>query len=331
MVSFCLTSCPSPSWTVCVCVFSVRTASEAACPGTACSCSTTGTWAATSSTMPCWREPGSSWRASCSSGAPAWSPLSKVGSSLSAPRVRLSPVHLCFTVCFPPTEGATEAQLNIIEAQIGCRLPDDYRCSYRIHNGQKLVIPGSVPVWLSPPVSASATLTHLSWYVCESSGWWAACLYPTTTAPRCCWMWRRPLGASSRGRGCSAACRSPSASTPDSASTWRWSLLRDAACMRVSTRVLWVTFQNKRQRAEGNLEKRQQGDFSQGRIKWWWWYRKFNFLNCLVLISYFNLLKRIKSPVLHLNFLLLSHFGVNLAKTLFCALCIYFCLIPLDE
>ncbi|XP_065807780.1 F-box only protein 3 isoform X2 [Labrus bergylta] len=39
-------------------------------------------------------------------------------------------------------EGATEAELNDIEAQIGFRLPDDYRCSYRIHNGQKLVIPG---------------------------------------------------------------------------------------------------------------------------------------------------------------------------------------------
>ncbi|KAK1876250.1 F-box only protein 3 [Dissostichus eleginoides] len=39
-------------------------------------------------------------------------------------------------------EGATETELNDIEAQIGCRLPDDYRCSYRIHNGQKLVIPG---------------------------------------------------------------------------------------------------------------------------------------------------------------------------------------------
>ncbi|KAM9327870.1 F-box only protein 3 [Pholidichthys leucotaenia] len=39
-------------------------------------------------------------------------------------------------------EGATEEELNEIEAQIGCRLPDDYRCSYRIHNGQKLVIPG---------------------------------------------------------------------------------------------------------------------------------------------------------------------------------------------
>ncbi|XP_031698223.1 F-box only protein 3-like, partial [Anarrhichthys ocellatus] len=39
-------------------------------------------------------------------------------------------------------EGATEVELNDIEAQIGCRLPEDYRCSYRIHNGQKLVIPG---------------------------------------------------------------------------------------------------------------------------------------------------------------------------------------------
>ncbi|KAK9524294.1 hypothetical protein VZT92_018144 [Zoarces viviparus] len=39
-------------------------------------------------------------------------------------------------------EGATEVELSDIEAQIGCRLPEDYRCSYRIHNGQKLVIPG---------------------------------------------------------------------------------------------------------------------------------------------------------------------------------------------
>ncbi|KAG7502213.1 F-box only protein 3 isoform X1 [Solea senegalensis] len=39
-------------------------------------------------------------------------------------------------------EGTTEVELNTMEAQIGCRLPDDYRCSYRIHNGQKLVIPG---------------------------------------------------------------------------------------------------------------------------------------------------------------------------------------------
>lgn len=45
---------------------------------------------------------------------------------------------------FFPLEGATELELNSIEAQIECRLPDDYRCSYRIHNGQKLVIPGSV-------------------------------------------------------------------------------------------------------------------------------------------------------------------------------------------
>lgn len=55
----------------------------------------------------------------------------------------------------PPPEGATEAQLNSIEAQIGCRLPDDYRCSYRIQNGQKLVIPGSVPVPQSAAVSSS--------------------------------------------------------------------------------------------------------------------------------------------------------------------------------
>ncbi|KAM3857281.1 F-box only protein 3 [Diretmus argenteus] len=39
-------------------------------------------------------------------------------------------------------EGAKEAELDAIEAQIGCKFPDDYRCSYRIHNGQKLVVPG---------------------------------------------------------------------------------------------------------------------------------------------------------------------------------------------
>ncbi|XP_056882823.1 F-box only protein 3 isoform X1 [Takifugu flavidus] len=39
-------------------------------------------------------------------------------------------------------EGATELELNNIEAQINGSLPNDYRCSYRIHNGQKLVIPG---------------------------------------------------------------------------------------------------------------------------------------------------------------------------------------------
>lgn len=39
-------------------------------------------------------------------------------------------------------DGATESELNAVEAQIGLKLPDDYRCSCRIHNGQKLVIPG---------------------------------------------------------------------------------------------------------------------------------------------------------------------------------------------
>uniref|UniRef100_A0A8C1I729 F-box protein 3 n=1 Tax=Cyprinus carpio TaxID=7962 RepID=A0A8C1I729_CYPCA len=39
-------------------------------------------------------------------------------------------------------EGVREEELDTIEAQIGCKLPIDYRCSYRIHNGQKLVVPG---------------------------------------------------------------------------------------------------------------------------------------------------------------------------------------------
>ncbi|KAG8430362.1 hypothetical protein GDO86_017927 [Hymenochirus boettgeri] len=38
--------------------------------------------------------------------------------------------------------GVEEADLNAIEEKIGCELPDDYRCSLRIHNGQKLVVPG---------------------------------------------------------------------------------------------------------------------------------------------------------------------------------------------
>uniref|UniRef100_A0A8C1Q854 F-box protein 3 n=1 Tax=Cyprinus carpio TaxID=7962 RepID=A0A8C1Q854_CYPCA len=35
-----------------------------------------------------------------------------------------------------------EEELDTIEVQIGCKLPNDYRCSYKIHNGQKLVVPG---------------------------------------------------------------------------------------------------------------------------------------------------------------------------------------------
>ncbi|NXC19660.1 FBX3 protein, partial [Corythaeola cristata] len=39
-------------------------------------------------------------------------------------------------------EDVREEDLDTVEAQIGCKLPDDYRCSFRIHNGQKLVVPG---------------------------------------------------------------------------------------------------------------------------------------------------------------------------------------------
>uniref|UniRef100_A0A6I8R7S3 F-box protein 3 n=1 Tax=Xenopus tropicalis TaxID=8364 RepID=A0A6I8R7S3_XENTR len=38
--------------------------------------------------------------------------------------------------------GVQEKDLNAVEEKIGCKLPDDYRCSLRIHNGQKLVVPG---------------------------------------------------------------------------------------------------------------------------------------------------------------------------------------------
>ncbi|XP_007433281.1 F-box only protein 3 [Python bivittatus] len=39
-------------------------------------------------------------------------------------------------------DSVQEDDLDAVEAQIGCKLPDDYRCSFRIHNGQKLVVPG---------------------------------------------------------------------------------------------------------------------------------------------------------------------------------------------
>ncbi|KAG8570172.1 hypothetical protein GDO81_011131 [Engystomops pustulosus] len=38
--------------------------------------------------------------------------------------------------------GVQEEDLNAIEERINSKLPDDYRCSLRIHNGQKLVVPG---------------------------------------------------------------------------------------------------------------------------------------------------------------------------------------------
>lgn len=51
-------------------------------------------------------------------------------------------VHTQFWFWCAFAEGAREEDLDAVEAQIGCKLPDDYRCSYRIHNGQKLVVPG---------------------------------------------------------------------------------------------------------------------------------------------------------------------------------------------
>ncbi|XP_062405648.1 F-box only protein 3 isoform X2 [Sardina pilchardus] len=50
--------------------------------------------------------------------------------------------HRCPRMIESLKEGAKEEELDAIEAQIGCKLPSDYRCSYRIHNGQKLVVPG---------------------------------------------------------------------------------------------------------------------------------------------------------------------------------------------
>ncbi|XP_048191400.1 F-box only protein 3-like [Perognathus longimembris pacificus] len=48
----------------------------------------------------------------------------------------------CPLIVLSLKDGLREEDLDAIEAQIGCKLPDDYRCSFRIHNGQKLVVPG---------------------------------------------------------------------------------------------------------------------------------------------------------------------------------------------
>ncbi|MEQ2216200.1 hypothetical protein XENOCAPTIV_012340 [Xenoophorus captivus] len=76
-------------------------------------------------------------------------------------RTLLEPQLTCWVLdSFP--DGATEGELDDIEAQIRCKLPDDYRCSYRIHNGQKLVIPGSVCGQCSLPLFDHPSLTSLS-------------------------------------------------------------------------------------------------------------------------------------------------------------------------
>ncbi|XP_059507967.1 F-box only protein 3 isoform X1 [Stegostoma tigrinum] len=38
--------------------------------------------------------------------------------------------------------GLTEEELDVVERRIKFKLPNDYRCSLRIHNGQRLVVPG---------------------------------------------------------------------------------------------------------------------------------------------------------------------------------------------
>ncbi|XP_063293463.1 F-box only protein 3 isoform X2 [Pelobates fuscus] len=39
-------------------------------------------------------------------------------------------------------DGVSDEDLDAVENRIGCKLPEDYRCSLRIHNGQKLMVPG---------------------------------------------------------------------------------------------------------------------------------------------------------------------------------------------
>uniref|UniRef100_T1IGW5 Protein kinase domain-containing protein n=1 Tax=Strigamia maritima TaxID=126957 RepID=T1IGW5_STRMM len=48
----------------------------------------------------------------------------------------------CCEIFYSVKEGTSEEDLNHLEANIGCKLPDDLRCAYRIHNGQKLSVPG---------------------------------------------------------------------------------------------------------------------------------------------------------------------------------------------
>ncbi|GCB81386.1 hypothetical protein scyTo_0023140, partial [Scyliorhinus torazame] len=38
--------------------------------------------------------------------------------------------------------GLTEQEMEAVEERIQFSLPKDYRCSLRIHNGQRLVVPG---------------------------------------------------------------------------------------------------------------------------------------------------------------------------------------------
>lgn len=66
------------------------------------------------------------------------------------------------------SDGVSDEELDDIEAQIGCKLPDDYRCSYRIHNGQKLVIPGSE--FTQSPSPSSVSPSHSNQSVCGSPG-----------------------------------------------------------------------------------------------------------------------------------------------------------------
>uniref|UniRef100_UPI00398EB14C F-box only protein 3 n=1 Tax=Pristiophorus japonicus TaxID=55135 RepID=UPI00398EB14C len=40
------------------------------------------------------------------------------------------------------SSGLTEQELDAVEERIHFKLPNDYRCSLRIHNGQRLVVPG---------------------------------------------------------------------------------------------------------------------------------------------------------------------------------------------
>ncbi|KAH6924212.1 hypothetical protein HPB50_013857 [Hyalomma asiaticum] len=57
--------------------------------------------------------------------------------------------------------GATEHELDQAEGKLGVRLPDDLRCCYRIHNGQRLASPGLMGSMSIPTHYRSESLLDL--------------------------------------------------------------------------------------------------------------------------------------------------------------------------
>lgn len=147
----------------------------------------------------------------------------------------LSSFEFCVVTARGHHRGGAERHWGSNRLQTSRRLPLLISHPQRTEVGHPGVgVHVTTPTRLRPSPSLTSTCLPVS------SGWWAVCLSLTTTARRCCWMWRQRQEVSSRGRGWDAASRSPSASTRASASTWRWCLLRDAASSRASTPAPYV-------------------------------------------------------------------------------------------